>query len=113
MNARRNLFAAVSVVIFLALSIDAQADQKGPTIEPFLGYTHISDVMQGRPFLVPMPGCEQTMDWMGAGGTFVWPHVEIDLAQGIKQQNAWCGRPYSKPRESGTLLTLRWYPWRK
>jgi hypothetical protein len=78
-----------------------------------LGYTHISDIMRGPPFMAAMPGCEPTTDWFGAGVTFAWPHVQVDLAHGVKQRDAWCGRPYAQPRESGTELAVRWYPFRK
>jgi hypothetical protein len=89
----------------------ADSDTHGPDIRAFLGYTHVSDITRGPPFAEIKPGCEPTTDWVGAGVTFVWPHVQVDLAHGVKQRDAWCGRPYAQPREPGTELALRFYPW--
>lgn len=102
------ILACVVVAVCAARRSDAQ------TLEPFLGYTHVSDVLTGRPFLTNPAGCEPTTDWLGAGVTVVWPRVEIDFAHGIKARDMWCSRssPTRGHSESGTLVTMRWYPWR-
>jgi hypothetical protein len=104
---------AAIAMFYLVRVPQARADGLAPKLEPFAGYTHVSDIMRGPPFGPPVEACEPTTDWIGGGVTLTWLHVEIDLAHGFKRRDMWCGRPYAQPWESGTELALRWYPWRR
>ena len=108
----RLVYWALLVCTLVGIAAACRADDRGPDIRPFFGYTHISDIMRGPPFGPPVEGCEPTTDWAGAGVTFAWSHVQVDFAHGIKQRDAWCGRPWAQPRESGTEVAIRWYPFR-
>lgn len=99
-------------LLLLALVASAAHAEGPPKLEPFLTMAHTSDILTGPPFLPAAPGCEASTDFVGAGATIVWPRVEVDLAQGIKWRDLWCGKPYAKKPESGTLIQVRWYPWR-
>lgn len=105
-------FWVALVVALMLWAATGFAQQVGPDVRPFMGYTHISDITRGPPLGPPVNGCEPTTDWLGLGVTFAWRHVQIDLAHGVKQRDAWCGRPYAQPRENGTEVAIRWYPFR-
>lgn len=114
-GARLRYWAAlIAVVLGLAFCTDSRADERRPPkLEPFaLSYSHTSDVLRGPPFMMAAEGCEPTTDFLGSGVTVVWRRLEIDFAQGVKVRDAWCGKPWRQPAESGTHLALRWYPWR-
>jgi len=108
----RLVFWALLVCVLLALANGAHAAEP-PKLEPFIGYTHVSDVLRGPPLAPAMPGCEPTTDWFGVGVTVVWRKAEIDIAHGVKARDFWCGPHYRQSAESGTLASVRWYPWRK
>ena len=82
-----------------------------PTLEPFVTYTHLSDLMRGPPLFGNTGGHEPTEDYLGAGVTIVWPKAELDLSHGIKSRD--CSIRRGCKGESGTLIALRVYPWRK
>lgn len=101
-------FWAMLAAVLVALMF-AGTSHAAPTIEPWTGYTHASDVFTGRPLFPPPPGCEATTDWAGLGLTFAWGKSEFDLAQGVKARDLWCDKPARKHSESGTLLSYRYY----
>jgi len=72
------------------------------TIEPVIKTTHISDLMRSPP--------EPTTDYVGAGVTVSWRHVEIDLTHGTKARD--CHRMRCD-WESGSEITVRTYPFRR
>jgi hypothetical protein len=116
---RSILARALSVLVFcawflcIAWYIGRAESARGVELFPWLGYTHVSDIMRGPPLGAVLDGCEPTTDWLGVGVTVAFPRVDVDIAHGIKQRDAWCGRPYAQARESGTLASVRWYVWRK
>lgn len=108
LGARIVFWALLACVLFALANVAHSA----PAVEPFVGWSHQSDIFTGRPFYSPPPGCEQAADWAGLGLTVSWPKTEVDFAHGVKVRDFWCGTPAREHGRSGTLLSVRWYPLR-
>jgi hypothetical protein len=91
-------------LLFGFASCESRAER--PKIEPFVAYSHTSDILRGPPFWMHDPRYDPTIDYVAIGGTFSWQRVEVDLSHGVKALDR--GK-----LESGTALTVRVYPWRK
>lgn len=71
-------------------------------IDPFVVWTHGSDLFRGEPF---NDRREWSYDHVGAGVTLTAGSFEVDVTHGVKS--------YSRRRiESGTNLAIRYY-WRR
>lgn len=98
--------AAIALMIFTG-TVKAE-----PTVEPFVSYTHISDILRGCPFACRIE--EGTLDQIAVGATITagknraW---EIDLSQGVRTPNCALGRGCSW--ESSTEFEVRFYPGRR
>ena len=98
------ILVAGIVAIFFALSAHA-----APTVEPFVGWSHQSDIFTGRPFFSTRPGCEQSADWIGVGVTLAWLRTEVDFGHGVKVRDFWCSASDREHGKSGTLASVRYY----
>ena len=107
-----------ALVVSIALGVLALAfvlQARAADVEPFLMYSHDSDLFRGPPF---NHETEPTTDFIGAGVTIEWRKFELDLAQGFKSRDCNYVRrtngqgSYSCVWESGTQITARWY-WRR
>lgn len=104
-------FWAVLACVLVALVMGSTA-HAAPAVEPWVGYSHTSDLFTGRPLFPQPPGCEQSADWAGVGLTLEWKRTEVDFGHGIKARDFWCGRPWREHGKSGTIINLRYYPLR-
>lgn len=78
-------------------------------IEPFVSYVHQSDLLRGPPFKDDDE--EPTLDFIGVGLTVQRIAWEVDLSHGLKAIDCTGGQGVNTcDPESGTQLTVRWYP---
>jgi len=98
----------VPVIAFLFVAQPSHAVE----FEPFVKYTHTSDLLTGPPF-ASTAVLEPTTDYIGFGVTAVWKKFEIDLSHGRKARD--CQYTSDGPCDwvSGTEVSFRWYPWKK
>jgi hypothetical protein len=101
---RRNWPVATLVASILILVFSVEQCAHGAEVEPFVEYSHTSDIFRGCPL-----HCEQSeplLDYAGVGVTITagrrnrW---EIDISHGYKRID-------SKSTEPGSKLAIRFYP---
>lgn len=71
--------------------------------DPLLKLTHISDITRGYP--------EPTSDYIGTGVTITYKQLEVDLSHGLKSRDCAMMRGRRCYWESGSELSMRFYPW--
>lgn len=102
----------LGLVIMAFLASRAEAVE----IEPLIIYSHTSDILRGPPFT---DEAEPTTDYIGFGASIIFKKVELDLSHGRKARDCNYVRRSSPTTsracfwESGSQVTVRWYPWRK
>lgn len=81
-----------------------------PDIWWLVKFQHISDILRGPPLSFSTVEHEPTTDYLGTGATIAWDRVEVDITTGVKSRDCdYLGGGTCKG-ESGSELTVRWYP---
>ncbi len=102
----------VLLTLALALLI-VYRDARAAEIEPFIAWTHGSDILRGPPL---NRRAEPQYDFVGVGVTIRWRKVEWDLAHGFQIYD--CNYHQTSATatgcrfESGSMSSVRYY-WRR
>jgi hypothetical protein len=100
------------IALWLAILFGfASCESRAADVEPFVTYTHTSDIFRGCPFKCDRDESTQEAIMGGvtiaAGKRRAW---ELDIAHGVKAID--CGGVRNCKWEQGSQFSARWYPWR-